>query len=37
MVAGPGDEQYLLRDMAERDQAFSQIVGFADVTWQVVW
>lgn len=37
MVAGPGDEQYLLLDMAERDQAFSQIVGFADVTWQVAW
>ncbi|KFZ17840.1 hypothetical protein V501_01530 [Pseudogymnoascus sp. VKM F-4519 (FW-2642)] len=37
MVAGLGDKQYLLLDMAQRDQAFSQIVGFADVTWQVVW
>ncbi|THY78123.1 hypothetical protein D6C94_01463, partial [Aureobasidium pullulans] len=27
----------VLKDMDDRDQAFSQIVGFSEITWQIVW
>lgn len=27
----------ILKDMDDRDQAFSQIVGFSEITWQIVW
>lgn len=36
-LSGPNGIQYLLRNMKDRDQAFSQIVGFSPVRWQVVW
>ncbi|KAI5201902.1 hypothetical protein E4T39_05057 [Aureobasidium subglaciale] len=32
-----GDEEWVLADMDDRDQAFSQIVGFSNASWQVVW
>jgi hypothetical protein len=31
------EEEWLLKNVKDRDQAFSQIVGFASVKWQVVW
>lgn len=33
----PDRTEYMLMNMADRDQAFSQIVGFSSVRWQVVW
>jgi hypothetical protein len=29
--------EYLLSDMDQRDEAFTQIVGFSQATWQLVW
>lgn len=29
--------EYLLKQVDKRDEAFSQIVGFSNITWQVVW
>jgi hypothetical protein len=29
--------EWVLRDVDQRDQAFSQILGFSRSTWQVVW
>ncbi|KAH8728319.1 hypothetical protein GQ44DRAFT_724328 [Phaeosphaeriaceae sp. PMI808] len=29
--------EYLLENMEQREEAFSQIVGFSHTTWQVVW
>jgi hypothetical protein len=29
--------EILLSDMVQRDEAFSQIVGFSQSTWQIVW
>jgi hypothetical protein len=29
--------EYLLGDMVQRDEVFSQIVGFSETVWQVVW
>lgn len=29
--------EYLLGQIHKRDQAFSQIIGFSNITWQVVW
>ena len=30
-------EERLLEDVDQRDEAFSQIIGFSQTTWQVVW
>lgn len=30
-------QEWMLKDVAQRDEAFSQIVGFSQTTWQVVW
>jgi hypothetical protein len=30
-------EEYLITDLNERDQVFSQIVGYSEGEWQVVW
>lgn len=30
-------QEFVLENMDERDQAFSQILGFSPKTWQVVW
>ena len=30
-------EEQVLKDVDQRDEAFSQIVGFSQTTWQVVW
>jgi len=32
-----GDKEWLLTNMEDRDQAFSQIVGFSKTRWQVAW
>lgn len=29
--------EYVLSDMVQRDEAFSQIVGFSGTTWQIIW
>jgi hypothetical protein len=29
--------EWVLRDVDQRDEAFSQILGFSRTTWQVVW
>jgi hypothetical protein len=29
--------EYLLKNMEQRDEAFSQVVGFSQATWQIVW
>jgi hypothetical protein len=29
--------EYLLVDMEQRDEAFSQIVGFSQTSWQIIW
>lgn len=34
---GEDGREWLIASMKDRDQAFSQIIGFADVKWQVVW
>lgn len=31
------EHEYLLVDLDDRDQAFSQIVGFSNTNWQIVW
>jgi hypothetical protein len=36
MVTKTGLE-YLLTDMEQRDEAFSQIVGFSQTEWQIIW
>lgn len=30
-------KEYLLNNVDGRDEAFSQVVGFSDTDWQVVW
>jgi hypothetical protein len=35
-VVGLGRE-WVLRDVEQRDQAFSQVIGFSRTTWQIVW
>jgi hypothetical protein len=35
--ASRSGEIHLLKKVNRRDEAFSQIVGFSNVTWQVVW
>lgn len=29
--------EYLVKQVDKRDEAFSQIVGFSNIKWQVVW
>jgi hypothetical protein len=29
--------EYLLKQVDKRDEAFTQIIGFSNITWQVVW
>jgi hypothetical protein len=29
--------EYLLKQVDRRDEAFSQVIGFSNITWQVVW
>ncbi|KAF2703530.1 hypothetical protein K504DRAFT_463583 [Pleomassaria siparia CBS 279.74] len=36
LVSKTGDE-WVLQDVEQRNQAFSQILGFSDAAWQVVW
>jgi hypothetical protein len=36
-LASRSGEVHLLKKVNRRDEAFSQIVGFSKVTWQVVW
>lgn len=37
VVEGEGGGAYVLGDMRQRDEAFSQIVGFSARVWQIVW
>ena len=30
-------QEYLLKDLEQRDEAFTQIVGFSQTTWQIIW
>jgi hypothetical protein len=30
-------QEYMLNDMEQRDEAFSQIVGFSQTVWQILW
>ncbi len=30
-------EERVMVNVDNRDQAFSQIIGFSDTTWQIVW
>jgi hypothetical protein len=34
---GPQGVEYTLKNVDDRDQAFSQIIGYSPVKWQVVW
>jgi len=36
-IVSKAGKEWILRNMDKRDQAFSQIVGFSDTAWQVVW
>lgn len=36
-IVSSADEEVVLEKMEERDQAFSQMLGFSPKTWQVVW
>jgi hypothetical protein len=36
IISKDGEEK-VLKSMDKRDQAFSQIIGFSDAAWQVVW
>lgn len=36
-VRGKGGREEVLGDVEGRDEAFSQIVGFSEEVWQVVW
>ena len=36
-IVGKDQKELVLENVNGRDQAFSQIVGFSDVKWQVVW
>lgn len=35
-VSKAGEER-ILKNVDKRDEVFSQVVGFSDTTWQVVW
>ena len=36
-IRGTGEKEEVLGDVKGRDEAFSQIVGFSEEVWQVVW
>jgi hypothetical protein len=36
LVSKTGDE-WVITNLDSRDQAFSQVLGFSDAVWQVVW
>lgn len=36
-IKGRGGREEVLGDVKGRDEAFSQIVGFSEEVWQVVW
>ncbi len=36
-LVGPDGVEYVVSSMEKRDECFSQIVGYSDVTWQIVW
>lgn len=36
-LVAPNDVEYVLMNIEKRDECFSQIIGFSDVTWQIVW
>ena len=36
-LVGQDGKEYIMLNIKERDQAFSQIIGFSKATWQVVW
>ncbi len=36
-IVSKDGEEHVLRQVDNRDEAFSQVIGFSNVTWQVVW
>jgi hypothetical protein len=36
-IRSKGGREEVLKNVEERDEAFSQIVGFSENLWQVVW
>jgi len=36
-IVSKSGQEWVLENVEQRDQAFSQIVGFSDTDWQVVW
>jgi len=36
-IGSKAGEEYLLKQVDRRDEAFSQVVGFSNITWQIVW
>ena len=36
-IVGRDSREYLLKQVVKRDEAFSQVIGFSNITWQVVW
>ncbi len=36
-IVGKDEVEWELVDVDQRDQAFSQVVGFSEAIWQVVW
>lgn len=36
-IKSKNGQDWLLRNVDKRDEAFSQVIGFSDVVWQVNW
>lgn len=36
-ICDKAGREYFLKQVDRRDEAFSQIIGFSNITWQVVW
>ena len=36
-ISGSDGTEFMMMNLKDRDQVFSQIVGFSSVRWQVVW
>lgn len=36
-VGSRGGREFLLKRVHNRDEAFSQVIGFSGISWQVVW
>jgi hypothetical protein len=36
-LVSKGGDEWVMTNVDSRDQAFSQVLGFSDAVWQVVW